>query len=48
MHHGYITSNLNAFWADSQAFILMSAVIYIIAQIFKKGIEIQNENELTI
>jgi len=48
MHHGFVTNNLNQFWADSQAFILMAAVIYIIAQIFKKGIEIQNENELTI
>ena len=48
MHHGFVTNNLNPFWADSQAFILMAAIIYIIAQIFKKGIEIQNENELTI
>jgi hypothetical protein len=48
MHHGFVTNNLNVFWADSEAFILMAAVIYIIATIFKKGIEIQNENELTI
>ena len=47
-HHGYIIDNLNEFWADSQAFILMSAVIYVIATIFKKGIEIQNENDLTV
>lgn len=47
-HRGFITNNLNEFWADSQAFILMAAVIYIIATIFKKGIELQNENELTI
>ena len=48
IHYGFVTNNLNQFWADSEAFILMAAVIYIIAQIFKKGIEIQNENELTI
>ena len=47
-HHGYIIDNLNEFWADSQAFILMSAVIYVIATIFKKGVEIQNENDLTV
>ena len=47
-HYGFDTSNLNSFWADSEAFILMAAIIYIIAIIFKKGIEIQNENELTI
>ena len=46
-HHGYVIDNLNEFWADSQAFILMAAVIYVIATIFKKGVEIQNENDLT-
>lgn len=48
MHHGFVTGNLNHFWADSQAFILMGAVIYIIATIFKKGVDIQNENDLTV
>ena len=44
----YITDHLNQFWGDSQAFILMGAVIYIIATIFKKGVDIQNENDLTV
>lgn len=48
MHHGFIVDNLNQFWTDSQAFILMGAVIYIIATIFKKGVEIQNEVDLTV
>ena len=48
MHHGFVTDNLNQFWADSQAFILMGAVIYIIATIFKKGVDIQTENDLTV
>lgn len=48
LHHGYSINNLNPFWADSQAFILMAAVIYIIATIFAKGVEIQNENDLTV
>jgi hypothetical protein len=48
MHHGFMTDNLNQFWTDSQAFILMGAVIYIIAIIFKKGVDIQNENDLTV
>lgn len=47
-HYGFTTGNLNQFWEDSQAFILMGAVIYIIAIIFKKGVEIQNENDLTV
>jgi Protein of unknown function (DUF2975) len=47
-HQGFVTNNLNQFWTDSQGFILMGAVIYIIATIFKKGVEIQNENDLTV
>lgn len=47
-HGGYAIDNLNQFWGDSQAFILMAAVIYVIATIFKKGVEIQNENDLTV
>ena len=48
LHHGYEIDSLNEFWVDSQAFILMAAVVYVIATIFKKGIEIQNENDLTV
>ncbi|GGC90704.1 hypothetical protein GCM10011508_17350 [Flavobacterium lutivivi] len=47
-HHGFNIDGVNKFWGDSQAFILMAAIIYIIALIFKKGIEIQQENDLTI
>jgi hypothetical protein len=47
-HHGYELDKLGQFWVDSQAFILMAAVIYIIALIFRKGIELQNENDLTV
>jgi hypothetical protein len=47
-HRGYVIDTLNQFWADSQAFILMAAVIYVIAAIFSKGVEIQNENDLTV
>ncbi len=47
-HRGYQIDQLNQFWADSQAFILMAAVVYVIATIFSKGVEIQNENDLTV
>lgn len=47
-HRGYEIDQLGHFWVDSQAFILMSAVIYVIATIFKKGIELQNESDLTV
>lgn len=48
MQQGFVIDNLNQFWADSQAFILMGAVIYIIATIFKKGVDIQKENDLMV
>lgn len=47
-HHHYEIDKLNQFWVDSQAFILMAAVVYVIAAIFKRGVEIQNENDLTV
>lgn len=33
---------------DTAAFLMMASIIFVIAQIFKKGIEIQNENDLTV
>lgn len=47
-HRGYTIDTLNQFWADSQAFILMAAVIYVIAIIFSKGVEYQEELEETV
>jgi hypothetical protein len=47
-HHGFEIDILNQFWADSQAYILMAAVIYVIAAIFSRGVEIQHENDLTV
>lgn len=47
-HQGYAIDKLNQFWVDSTAFILMAAVVYVIATIFAKGIELQNENDLTV
>ena len=47
-HYGFEIEALNQFWADSQAWILMAAIIYVIATIFSRGVEIQNENDLTV
>jgi hypothetical protein len=47
-HQGYFIDRLNQFWEDSQAFILMAAIIYVIAIIFSRGVEMQNENDLTV
>lgn len=47
-HHGLDVDALARFWADSQAFILMAAVVYVIAMIFSKGLALQKENDLTV
>lgn len=47
-HHGLDVDALAHFWADGQAFILMAAVVYVIAAIFSKGLALQKENDLTV
>jgi len=47
-HYGYVIDTLDQFWADSQAFILMAAVVYVIATIFSKGVEYQEELDETV
>ena len=48
MHKGYEVDELGRYWNDSQAYLLMAAIVFVIAIIFKKGIELQSENDLTI
>lgn len=48
LHYGFETEALDRFWTDSEAYILMAAIIYVIATIFSRGVEIQNENDLTV
>lgn len=47
-HKGYSVDSMNAFWVSTEAFILMAAIIYVISIIFKRGVELQQENELTV
>lgn len=47
-YSGYEISTIQRYWNDTAAFLIMAATIYIIAQVFKKGIELQNENDLTV
>lgn len=47
-YYGFVIDQLEQFWADSQAFILMAAIIYVIATIFSKGVEYQEELEETV
>lgn len=45
---GYAVGDVGQYWDDTAAFLMMAAIIFVISQIFKKGIEIQNENDLTV
>jgi hypothetical protein len=45
---GYEISETSAYWNDTAAFFMMAAIVYVIAQIFKRGIELQQENDLTV
>jgi preprotein translocase subunit SecF len=45
---GFDVNQLNKYWTDASAFIFMAAIIVIIDTIFKRGIELQSENELTV
>lgn len=45
---GYEVSHVEKYWNDTAAFLMMAAIIFVISQVFKKGIELQNENDLTV
>jgi len=45
---GYEVSHVEKYWNDTAAFLMMAAILAIISQVFKKGIELQNENDLTV
>lgn len=45
---GVTFSDLEQYLGGAGEFLLLGAIIFIIAQVFKKGIEIQSENELTV
>jgi hypothetical protein len=45
---GFKVDGIQSYWNDSSAFMMMAAILFIISQIFKKGIELQNENDLTV
>ena len=48
MQKGYEISPLQEFWVNTEAFILMSAILYIIAIIFQRGVALQQEHDLTV
>jgi hypothetical protein len=47
-HRGFDTGSAASYWNDHVAFLMMAGVVFVIAQVFKRGIEIQAENDLTV
>lgn len=45
---GYFVDEVSNFWNDSFAYLMLSAILFVISLIFKKGIELQNEIDLTV
>ncbi len=47
--HGFTAADtLQRHWQGSAEFLLLAGIIYIIGQVFKRGVELQSEHELTI
>lgn len=45
---GFELKQLQGWWDDNYAYLLMGSIIFIISQVFKKGLELQSENDLTV
>ncbi len=45
---GYNVGLVERYWNDGGGYLAMTAILFAIALIFKKGIELQNENDLTV
>ncbi len=48
LHRGYAFEGASKYWNDSSAYLMMSAILFVVALIFKKGVELQHDNDLTI
>ena len=48
MREGFVLNQLSSYFTDGDEMIFSAGVVFIIAQVFKRGLEIQSENELTI
>ncbi len=48
IHRGYDVNSIEQFWDSGSVYLLMAAIFFVVAMIFKRGIEIQQENDLTV
>lgn len=45
---GFELSSLQFWWDDNLAYLMMGTIVFVLAQVFKKGLELQAENDLTV
>jgi hypothetical protein len=48
MKRGVELRGLHRYLGGTGEFLFLAGIVFVIAQIFKRGIEIQTENELTV
>lgn len=44
----YAEGFVERYWNDGGAYLVMSAIMFVIVVVFQRGIELQNENDLTV
>jgi len=45
---GFEVSDVENYWDDGAAFLMMAAILLVISHVFRRGIALQNENDLTV
>lgn len=45
---GFELKKLQSWWDDNLAYLMIGIIVFVLAQIFKKGLELQAENDLTV
>lgn len=45
---GIVSTGLERFWNEGGAYIMMAAILFVMSLVFRKGAELQNENDLTV
>ena len=48
MAQGVKLPEMYKYFGGGDVFLMMAAILFVIAQVFKRGIEIQSENDLTV
>jgi hypothetical protein len=47
-HKGYDVNLIERYWSDNGAYLMMSAILFVVALVFQKGVKLQTETDLTV